>query len=133
MSASDGTAVLPSGGSQCFLHGVQCTSSEERESRIHPIETAPFCPASVTLGEKANGRSRQKAKADESAIFWTNVVLSLVKQLWDGRLNDELIQAPTGLAKWSQVKDGADSVHITNRPKEKIKGVMDTRPDGFPR
>jgi hypothetical protein len=132
-SASDGTAVLSSGGTQCFLHGVQCTSSEERESRIHPIETAPFCPTSVMLGERANGRMRQKAKADESVNFWTNVVLSLVKQLWDGKLNDELIQATSGIHPQRHVKESPPGRAMTRLLRQKVLKVLETRPADFPR
>ena len=134
MSASTGTAVLPSGGTSCFLpDGMQCMTSEERESRVHPIETAPFCSTSVMVSQKANGRTRQRARAEESINFWTNAVLSLVKQLWNGKLNDDLIQATSGAFPERAVKESPPGRAMTLLLRQKVKKTLETRPADFPR
>ena len=81
-----------------------------------------------------NGRERKKAKAKEDLVFWTNAALSLVKQLWKGKFNDDLVrQAAEGFQPWENVKESSSGRALTLSLRERVQRTLETRPADFPR
>ena len=78
-------------------------------------------------------KARVKAKEKSELHFHTNCGVSLVKQLWKGTLNDDLLLAAQGQARWDLKGGGGDGVHITNFIKERMDFSLGRRPVGFPR
>ena len=95
------------------------------------MEHMNYWDADMPSGLKSAARVRAKQKS--TVHFWTNCAVSLVKQLWNGNLNDDLLLAATGGMKWDLRHGGGDGVHITNGLREKINGVLKRRPEGFPK
>ena len=101
-----------------------------REDRRHPLELAPY----LCVDHPGGLKSRARARAKEKSIlhFWTNCAVSLVKQLWNGNLNNDMILASAGEMSWdSSVREG-DGVHVTNSLLERIPVALNSRPEDFP-
>jgi hypothetical protein len=99
--------------------GGQCSRAPGKDSgRNHLLENAPFCSAESALGLKS--RARQRARFNEAVNFWTNCALSVIRQLWKGSLNDDLIEASNGQEQWPEVEASANGHSVTSRLGEKI-------------
>ena len=59
--------------------------------------------------------------------------MSVIRQLWKGSLNDDLIEASNGQEQWPEVEASANGHSVTSRLREKISEVVDLRPAEFPR
>ena len=89
-----------------------------REDRRHPLELAPYLWVDPPVGLKSRARARAKEKS--VLHFWTNCAVSLVKQLWNGNLNNDLILASAGEKSWDPSVREGDGVHVTNSLLNKV-------------
>ena len=106
-------------------------SIHARQDRRHLLESMNFWDDKMQSGLKSGARS--KAKWKSTVGFWSNCAVSLVKQLWNGNLNDDLIQASTGQKSWDLSCGGVDGVQLSQNLKEKMESVLKKRPSEIPR
>ena len=63
-----------------------------------------------------------------------NCVVSLVKQLWSGKFNDDLLRAASeGIAPWEEIKATPDGVELGGIIRGRVSEIMERRPAGFPK
>ena len=98
-------------GSQVSKKDLKVRSVHAREDRRHPLESMNYWDTEKQPGLKS--RSRSNAIWESSVKFWSNCAVSLVKQLWNGNLNDDLIQASTGRMNWDLSVGGGDGVLLS--------------------
>ena len=102
-----------------------------REDRKHPLGLAPYLCVEPPVGLKSRARARAKGKS--VLHFWTNCAVSLVKQLWNGNLNNDFILASAGEMSWDPSVREGDGVHVTNSLLDRMPVASNSRPEGFPR
>ena len=112
-------AVLESVGDPNNLSDEKFSSSTSgNRSRKHPLEGMPFFNVIASAGLKA----RQRCKEERAISFMTNCVVSLVKQLWSGKLNDDLLRAASqGIAPWEEVTATPEGVELGGIMKGRVK------------
>jgi len=126
-------AVLASVEDVTFFQDEMFSSgTSESGSRKHPLEGIPFFKAPQVSGLKS--KARQRAKELGEISFMTNCVVSLVKQLWSGKFNDDLLRASSnGTAPWEEVKTSPAGEELGMIIREKVMDIMKRRPRCFPK
>ena len=126
-------AVLESGGDVQFFQDEKFSSSTSGDrSRKHPLEGIPYFEPIASTGLKS--KARQRAKEQGHISFMTNCVVSLVKQLWSGKLNDDLVRAASnGITPWEEIKTTPDGVELGRIIRGKVSEIIKRRPTGFPK
>jgi hypothetical protein len=127
-------AVLESGGDEQFIQDEKFSfSTSGSRSRVHPLEGIPYFDANVMSGSKGQ-KARERAKEQGQVSFMTNCVVSLVKQLWSGKFNDDLVRAASnGIAPWEEIKATPDGVELGGIIRGRVSEIIKRRPTGFPK
>jgi len=78
--------------------------------------------------------AREMAKESGKSPFMTNCVVSLIKQLWSGKLNDDLVRAASnGMAPWEEIKAIPYGVELGGIIRGRFSVISKKRPTSFPR
>ena len=107
------------------------TIGKSRE-RSHPIEFAPYCNAE---GRKVGGtaKNRKKQAIEDHVDKWTDRAVSLIKQLWKGTLNNDLMDSNASGFHWPEIQATTEGSLITKLVREKISIAVNARPQDFPK
>ena len=100
-----------------------------REDRRHPPERIFY----LCVDHPGRLKSRAHARAKEKSILplWTNFGVSVVKQPWNGDLNNDVILALAGEMSWDPSVREGNGVHVTNSLLERILVALNSRPEDF--